>query len=211
MYFLTLYHCCPYRRDSPCPDSGLDSPARVGETGRTEVPHIVVDQSSSDRHLSVESTSCVLETVESVQTIEVESLDVVREQPPPVHIVTDTTPTKPDTTPTKPDTTPTKPDNIHTHPTATKDFILSRGSRDFGISLVLSPVSFSSHCSLDSFLCVVIFLIFLCRELFSVFSWYVLSNIPCIFTLAHVYVLYVHTNILYVCTHVVCVCACVHV
>jgi hypothetical protein len=132
------------KRDSPCPDSGLDSPARVGETGRTEVPHIVVDQSSSDRHLSVESTSCVLETVESVQTIEVESLDVVREQPPPVHIVTDTTPTKPETTPNKPGTTPTKSDNIHTHPTATKDFILSRGSRDFGISLALSPYAESN-------------------------------------------------------------------
>ena len=78
------------------------------------------------RQVSLESQSGVSDPTESVQPILVESLDVVEEMPPPVHVMTEITPVKSEDPPSGP---------------VIRDFTLSRGSKDFGISLALSSVS----------------------------------------------------------------------
>ena len=78
------------------------------------------------RQVSLESQSGVSDPTESVQSIVVESLDVVEEMPPPVHVMTEITPVKSEGPSSRP---------------VIRDFTLSRGSKDFGISLALSSVS----------------------------------------------------------------------
>ena len=88
----------------------------------------VLGPASIKTQFSVRSTS---ESPEPVQSILVESVDMVQEQPPPVHVITQMTATKKDPCYEK---------------SKQRDFILSRGAKDFGVSLELSAVCSCTLC-----------------------------------------------------------------
>ena len=101
------------RRDSPCCDSGLDSPARSGDSVRSPPP-------LSTPCIYVHSPSAELKE-EVGQEVLVESSSISEEQPPPaVQLIGGASPAEDQ---------------------KVKQLTISRGSKDFGFSLQIDSVS----------------------------------------------------------------------